>query len=288
MKLIVEATDISRGFKPLILPHHAPKTSFGTGAKSARQSGAGEDFFSYREYGFSDDTRAIDWRRSARSDDVLIREHERLLPHHVYIDCDISGAMQFNSRSGLPTKAYAAQRLLLASAQLLMQGESRVVSLRGESAPAKAGELRKHSLVELAHQISAEYADIIPARLPPMKPRSFILLASDFRQGAAEWKNLIARASEIGAVGACVQMLDPMEHEFPLYGRVRLDSAENDESLIVPSADAVRPIYLERLTREQSAMRALCEQYGWRWITLTTDMAPRAQLSEVLQAVTRP
>ena len=278
MKLIAEASETAQGFKPLILPHHAPKTSFGTGARSARQAGAGEDFFSYRDYSFGDDTRQIDWRRSARNDDLLIRERERLLPHHVYMDCDTSPAMQFNSRGGLPTKAYAAQRLLLATAQLLTQGECKITSLRAITE-------RKNNLLELAQALSVTHDDL--PTLPILKPRSFILISSDFRQGPEVWQKFIQRASEMGVLGACIQMLDPMEYAFPLYGRVRLESAEHDgENMVIPSADIARPIYLERMQREHSAMKKLCEQHGWCWLSLTTDLPPRAQLSAVLQAVT--
>ncbi len=288
MKLIAEASAAAQGFRPLILPHHAPKSLFGTGARTANRSGAGEDFFQYREYGFGDDTRQIDWRQSARGDDIFIREHERLLPHLVYLDCDTSPAMQFNSRPGLPTKAYAAQRLLLAAAQLLMQGESKVASLRASSAPVNSnGSTRKNNLTELAHEICTAHDNAIPP-LPTLKPHSFLLLASDFRQGAAAWHDFITRASVMGLSGACVQMLDPVEHEFPFYGRVRLESAENDDTAVIPSADIVRPIYLERMAREQTAMEQHCRRHGWFWLSLTTDQAPRVQLSQLLQMLGTP
>jgi len=277
MRLIAESSETAKGFKPLILPHHAPKNLFGAGARSARRSGVGEDFFSYREYGFGDDARQIDWRHSARSDEIFIREHERLLPHHVYLDCDTSPAMQFNSRGNLPTKAYAAQRLLLAAAQLLMQGESKVSSLR-------AGRMHKNNFAELTQQLCAAHENL--PSLPKMNPRSFILLAGDFRQGAKIWKSFISRAYDMNVLGICIQMLDPIEHEFPFYGRIRLESVEEQEIIIIPNSDIVRPLYLDRMAREQSEMQRLCERHGWRWLSLTTDMPPRMQLGKFLELFT--
>jgi len=274
MRLIAEASDTAKGFRPLILPHHAPETIFGSGARSARRSGTGEDFFSYRKYGFGDDARQIDWRHSARSDDIFIREHERLLPHHVYLDCDTSPAMQFNSRGNLPTKAYAAQRLLLAAAQLLMQGESKI-------APLRTGGMRKNNFAELTQQLCAIHDDL--PLLPPLSSRSFIFLAGDFHQGAEVWQDFIRRAHDMNVPGACIQMLDPVEYEFPFYGRIRLQSAEEDEAIMISSADIARPIYLERMAQEQNNMQKLCERYGWYWLSLATDMPPRAQLGKFLQ-----
>lgn len=276
MRLVAEASDIAKGFKPLVLPHHAPKTLFGTGARSSRQAGSGEDFFEYRPYDSGDNAQRIDWRQSARTDHLLVRERERLVPHRVYLYCDNTSAMQFNSRGSLPTKSYAGQRLLLALAALLMQGESQVMTLNDTPI--------SRSLPELARRLSGVEERGMPA-LPKLAARSHILIVSDFRQGVDAWKNIIAPASEMGVTGTCIQMLDPVEEEFPLYGRVRLESAENNDDMIIPSADIVRPIYLERLQRAQQAMRSLCLQYGWRWISLTTDMESRIQLSETLQLI---
>lgn len=274
MRLVAEASAAAKGFKPLILPHHAPKTLFGTGARSARMAGAGEDFFQYRDYGFGDNAQQIDWRQSARSDDIYIRERERMLPHRIYLYCDPSPAMQFNSRGSLPTKSYAAQRLLLAVSALLMQGEGNVMPLSG--APGR------RSLDELARMFSDETQGEFP-RMQKLPARSYVIIASDFHQGSEIWQKIIAEISEMGAIGICIQMLDPIEEEFPLYGRVRLESAEDDSSMIIPSADIVRPIYLERLKREQNVMQKTCMQYGWRWMTMSSDVEPRRQLSQLLQ-----
>lgn len=278
MRLINEATLATRGFRPLILPHHTPKSLFGTGARSARRAGAGDDFFEYRPYVFGDNAQKIDWRQSARSDDVLIREQDRLLPHRVYIFCDNSAAMQFNSRGNLPTKAYNAQLLLLSLSTLLTQGESEIMPLGGVP--------RHYTLDELARHISTSENEM--PETPDIKQRSHVIIISDFRQGAQAWKKIIGEFSGMGAFGSCIQLLDPMEHQFPLYGRVRLESAEDDDSMIISSADAVRPIYLARLAKEKNAMAELCHRFGWHWISLTTDMAPRQQLGQIQKKLVQP
>ncbi|HRJ13280.1 MAG TPA: hypothetical protein PKW15_08570, partial [Alphaproteobacteria bacterium] len=123
--------------------------------------------------------------------------------------------------------------------------------------------------------------------LPKLAPRSFVILASDFRQSTAYWKKIISEISEMGAGGICIQMLDPIEDEFPLYGRVRLESAEDDSTMVIPGADMVRPIYLQRLREQKDMMKDLCLQYNWQWINLNTDITPRKQLSQILQILVR-
>lgn len=278
MRLIAEAAEIARGYGPLTLPYQAPKTLFGAGARSSGRAGAGEDFFSYREYSAGDDSKKIDWRRSARSDDLVIREHDRMMPHQIYMWCDNAPAMHYNSRGGLPTKSYAAQRLMLALAQLLIRGESRVMPL--------APHATRNNLGALAQFLSGEHEPILSGLSLPA--HSFVMMTSDFRQDPVEWRKFIQQAGETGIHGLCIQMLDPVEHEFPLYGRVKLESAEDEETLVIPSADIMRPIYLERLKAAQDKMTQLCHQYGWQLISLSTDMPARKQLARVIQKVRQP
>jgi uncharacterized protein (DUF58 family) len=278
MRLLAEAAATTSGFQPLVLPHHAPKSVFGTGAKPARQAGGGEGYWQHRNYAFGDSTAAIDWRQSARSDALLVREQERMLPHHAYLAADPSSAMLFNSRGNLPTKNYAAQRLLLALGTLLQRGESEVRSLTHAGAP-------KQSLGAIAHQLSiSDWPENLPPQ-PPLKPRSYVFIASDFRQGQEVWQAWLRRAAARGIGGYCLQMLDPIEVDFPLYGRVRLESAEDESHLVIPAADAARPWYQEQLQANQARMEKLCTQYGWSWLSFRTDETPRAQLGAVLKAI---
>jgi uncharacterized protein (DUF58 family) len=277
MRLVVEAAEIIHGFKPLLLRQHAPNSLFGTGARSARRAGSGEDFFQYRDYAPGESTLRIDWRQSARSDDIFIREQERLLPHRVYMDCDNSPAMQFNSRGSLPTKAYAAQRLLLACVALLIQGESHVMPLYGEA--------KKTALPELAHALQNDNSG---TQLPMLKNNDVVFLASDFCGNQQRWHDMIRHISNSGAWGVCIQMLDPIEHDFPLYGRLRLESAEDDSHIVIPGGDMARPIYLARLQAAKREMQNTCQKYNWHWLEFSSAQPPRQQLSRLIESLAKP
>jgi len=65
------------------------------GVHGRRRPGQGETFWQYRNYQPSDSANQIDWRRSARGDQVYIRENEWEAANTVYFWRD--GCVQANA-----------------------------------------------------------------------------------------------------------------------------------------------------------------------------------------------
>ena len=66
----------SAAFPALLVEAERIAQTVAFGVHGRRRSGTGETFWQYKHYRFGDSTSAIDWRRSARSDDVYVRENE--------------------------------------------------------------------------------------------------------------------------------------------------------------------------------------------------------------------
>jgi uncharacterized protein (DUF58 family) len=67
------------------------------GIHGRRQPGPGETFWQFRQYQSGDATSLIDWRRSASSSHVYIREREWEAAHTVWLWPDLSASMTFQS-----------------------------------------------------------------------------------------------------------------------------------------------------------------------------------------------
>jgi hypothetical protein len=67
------------------------------GLHGRRRSGPGEDFWQYRAYSFGDSVQSIDWRKSSRSDRVLVRENEWAASHTVWLWASQGPGMEFHS-----------------------------------------------------------------------------------------------------------------------------------------------------------------------------------------------
>ncbi len=80
----------------------------------------GENFWQFRRYASHDSAGAIDWRQSAKSQHIFVREREWEAAQTVWFWRDASANMAF--KSGTVSKRTRADLLLLALASLLVRG----------------------------------------------------------------------------------------------------------------------------------------------------------------------
>src|SRR5580658_4471387 len=107
--------------------------SVSLGVHGRRRAGMGESFWQFRRYASHDSSSAIDWRQSAKSQHIFVREREWEAAQTVWFWRDASANMRF----GAPVqKQRRAELLLLALASLLVRGGERVGFLGMEGAPA--------------------------------------------------------------------------------------------------------------------------------------------------------
>ena len=110
------------------------------GVHGRRRPGQGETFWQYRNYHSSDSAHHIDWRRSARGDQVYVRENEWEAANTVYFWRDGSAGMDWSSSNKLPTKKDRASVLCMALTSLLMRAGERC-AVMGESERPRTGRL---------------------------------------------------------------------------------------------------------------------------------------------------
>ena len=88
-------------------------TTVAQGVHGRRRTGSGETFWQFRLYQRGDDAAGIDWRQSARSRHLFVREQEWEAAASVWIWCDLSPSMAFAPAA--PCPASASGRSLSAS-----------------------------------------------------------------------------------------------------------------------------------------------------------------------------
>src|SRR4030088_1586397 len=67
------------------------------GLHGRKRAGPGENFWQYRRFLSGEPARRVDWRCSARDDQLYVREPEREAAHTVWIWADRSPSMVFTS-----------------------------------------------------------------------------------------------------------------------------------------------------------------------------------------------
>ena len=138
-----QAETIAAALPPLLVAAERLASAVNLGVHGRRKAGIGETFWQFRRYQSEDPTTAIDWRQSAKSQHLFVREREWEAAEAVWLWRDGGPTMRFASTPGAMTKIDRASVLALAVASLLIRGGERIALLgdgdgRGPSASCAA------------------------------------------------------------------------------------------------------------------------------------------------------
>lgn len=245
------------------------------GEHGRRRAGTGDDFWQYRAAHPGDPVRAVDWRRSARSDQHFVREREWQAAQSVTLWVDPSQAMAFSGSRDRAPKGDRARLIALALAVLLLRAGERV-GLAGQGIP-RTGRAQVLRLVEaMALQVTrSDYGAPVQDGLVPHGRAVFL---SDFLGDMAGVEAALARAADRGVKGVLMQVLDPAEEEFPFDGRTVFVSMGGSLTHETQQAGDLRARYLARLAERKARLADLARMAGWVFQTHHTGGGAQAAL----------
>lgn len=240
------------------------------GIHGRRRAGPGETFWQFRHYATGDSAPAIDWRRSASSDHLYIREREWEAAHTLRIWPDLSPSMIFRSHLAPETKRDRALILAFAIGELALAGGERV-GLLGGRAPAAGRKVVQNIALSLAQQekTGVRFGSIPPR--PPLNRFSECLLFSDFLDPPEDLEAACEYIAGQGVRGHLIHILDPAEETLPYNGRVEFSGVESGERVLAGRAEDLRKAYGERLQRHKEAIVSLARRLEWSYLMHHTD-----------------
>lgn len=239
------------------------------GIHGRRRAGPGETFWQFRHFESSDAATAIDWRRSASSQHLFVREREWEAAHTAWFWMDLSESMGFRSHLARTTKAERAVVLGLALAELLVRGGERVGLVGGPPWTSRSAVRR------LAEAISQRLFETGDAQsLPPraaLSRFSECLLFSDFLDPVEQIAPRLEALAAQGVRGHLVQVLDPAEETLPYSGRTEFAASEGGERVIAERAEQLRARYSARVAAHREALRDVTYRLEWTFLLHHTD-----------------
>jgi uncharacterized protein (DUF58 family) len=237
------------------------------GLHGRRRAGSGENFWQYRRFISGEPAARIDWRRSARDDNLYVREQEWEAAHTVWIWPDRSPSMIFRSPLAKETKLDRALIMGLALAEVLVEGGERV-GVPGLTRPSSARNVFEKIAQAMSHEPVAR------ASLPPTfapAPLAEIIVLSDLWSPIADVHRTIAQLSATGAQGHVMQIVDPVEETFPYSGRIEFVEPEGAGTITAGRAETWRDDYASRIERHRAEIRLETDRLGWSFIIHRTD-----------------
>jgi len=279
------AEQLAATLPPLLVAAERVASTVAQGVHGRRRVGQGETFWQFRRYEFGDSAQSIDWRQSAKTQNLFVRETEWEAAQSVWLWRDDSASMHYHSDRLLPEKIDRAELVLLALMALLVRGGEHVTLLGTGIAPA-AGRAAFHRLANL---VTRRDAVAHGADLPAFEtlPRyAQLVLIGDFLSPIADIHKRIGRFAARGNRGHLLQILDPAEHTLPFEGRVRFAGLEDQsETAVIGRVQNVRDQYQGRMNRHRDQLMALTRALGWGYSEHQTDRPPQTPLLALYMAL---
>ena len=268
--LETEAHGLADRLPDLVLDAMRISSTIAHGIHGRRRAGPGETFWQFRQYEQLDAATLIDWRRSASSDHLFVREREWEAAHTVRLWPDLSPSMQFKSHLSTTTKRDRAIVLMLAAAELLVRGGERV-GLLGLSRPIASRKAATRLAETLAmHADSKELTRSLPPEVRLARFSGAILI-SDFLDPVETITERMKAIAGTGVSGHLVQVLDPAEETLPYEGRAEFMGLENGERWVADRVESLRERYQAKLKAHRDALTDAARKLGWTLLVHHTD-----------------
>ena len=271
-----DARAVAERLPDLLLDAQRISQTVAHGIHGRRRAGPGETFWQFRQLLPTDSITMIDWRRSASSDHLYVREREWEAAHTMWLWPDLSPSMGFQSHLSNTTKRDRALLLALASADLLVRSGERV-GLMGLTRPFAS----RQAASRLAEALSVNLdSPVLAAGSPPegIAGRfSSVLLFSDFLDPLEKTCQRLKAIAQSDVKGHLIQVLDPAEETLPYQGRAEFLGLEGGHRWIGDRVESLRSAYQEKFLQHRAALANFTSRLGWSMTVHHTDR-PAAEL----------
>jgi uncharacterized protein (DUF58 family) len=266
--------------------------------RSARR-GAGVEFGGFREYVAGDDLRWLDRRSLLRHGRLVVRQFETETDRALCLLVDASASMAFRGPRAPGAKIAFASIIAAALAKVALVGGD-PVSVTFLGGGQRTTQVARSSGREHFERIVAAFETLEPggdAHLDrtmldralqslarATRPGAIVVMLSDLLDLPDGAIDRIAAIAPSGRVLVVVQVLDPVEAEFPFTGTVRLRALEGN-AVVETDADTMREKYLEALARLTAQWKDAIVPRGGRFLLATSTDEPVRTVREIVKAV---
>ena len=184
-----QARSLAESMPRLILEARRIAVTVIHGLHGRRRAGPGENFWQYRHFLSGEPARRVDWRRSARDDQLYVREQEWEAAHTVWIWQDRSPSMVFSSPLAQESKLDRTLVIGFALAEVLVQAGERV-GMPGLMRPTGSRNVLDKMANAIVHDVT-ERASLPPSFAP--SGLAEIVVVSDFWSPIAEVRTTLSQ-----------------------------------------------------------------------------------------------
>lgn len=240
--------------------------------------GRGMAFSEVREYQFGDDVRDIDWNVTARFHRPYVKVFEEERELTVMLMIDVSGSLDFGTRSQLKRDMTTEIAATLAFSAIQNNDKIGVIffSDRIEKyIPAKKG--RRHILYIIREMLDfkpqsrkTDIKQAVEFMTRVLKRRSTVFILSDFYNKTSFQKPLQFAGSKHDMMA--IQVYDPIAKQLPDVGLMKIEDAETGREMIIDtSSKKLRMAHSNAWFERQQQLREDFAKSNVDWTSIATN-----------------
>ena len=273
--------------------------SYMVGIHKSRLLGISTEFAQHRQYVFGDDTRHIDWKVYAKTDEFFIKEYEAETNMAVYFLIDVSPSMFFKSEEAHLSKyEYAATIAATLSYMLMLQKDLFSLTLFDDKIQSflkpKGSGLHFRNITDVLSKTEQErepsedkgttdIGNAIQKLAPQIKKKGVVVIISDFIDDIEKLGFSLGQVSSLGQDGILLHIEDPIERDFPFTGQTILRGLEQEGKLLCDPRD-LRNIYLRERAKHHQQIMEFCMKFAYSVINFSTNTQMDTILTDFLYA----
>lgn len=257
-KLIEKARKFSAKLPPFKF-NLENSNSFLRGYSKEKKKGIGEEFWEFRNYTVGDPVRNIDWKKTVKSNDIIIKLKELETSKKVWIWMNKNLSMNYRYSSENETKMERASIIGIILIDILVRaGEN--VGIIGSKIGMKNGKENFFHIVRALLECPQSTKD------KRIKKGDVIILISDFLESPQKSISKITKISDNICQGLLIQILDDSELNFPFFGRNQFYDPLSGLHKLFNKSELIRKIYIKRIEDHNKKLELLCSKFGWKVI----------------------
>jgi len=277
-----EAQRLALAYPALLVQADRIANTVAMGFHGRRRPGSGESFWQFQRYRAGEEAARIDWRKSARSDQLYVRQNEWEAANTVWLWASGAAGMDFQSKLATTSKRERALLILLTLSALMLSAGERVGILgSGRQPVATRNGLEKLAAIASGNEAGSSglpEGSFAESGLPQVSlPRySNVILISDFLVPLEKLRESISSIAARDVRGHIVQVFDPAEEHLPYTGRKEFEETGGGPlRFIIGRTESVRDSYRARIEAHRAGLKELARRLGWSFTLHHTDQPPQ-------------
>jgi len=249
------------------------------GEQESPRIGEGLTFSDYRRYSPGDDTRLIDWKLFARTEEYFIKQYEEERSLTVHVLLDASGSMDFGD--GRTHKFEYGAKIGLGFAYLTAEENNDFTfgTFRESIDRLDAGRSNRGEVLSLVDQVNATTPDgeadieeALSAFASSIRTRSLVVVVSDCLADPAAVESGVAALARTDSDVLVVQVVAPEERDPDVVGDALFVDPESEATKRSYFSGSLAQSYRSRLDAHVDDVSDRITGLGGEHVTVDTGM----------------